>query len=112
MYHGLWIAWERRVQRVEVEVDSEMVVGFLKTGISERHPLSFLVRLCHGLISRDWIVRILHVYTGANRFADGLASYAFSLPLGFHAFDSIPDDVASLLTEDMAGVSTLSRVRL
>ncbi|CAA7014137.1 unnamed protein product [Microthlaspi erraticum] len=43
----------RGAHRVEVEVDSEMAVGFLKTGISEVYPLSFLMRLCHGFISRD-----------------------------------------------------------
>ena len=39
--------------RLELEVDSELVVGFLKDGIIDSHPLSFLVRLCHGFISRD-----------------------------------------------------------
>ncbi|CAA7062199.1 unnamed protein product [Microthlaspi erraticum] len=34
VYYGLVIAWERRSQRVELEVDSEVVVGFLKIGIS------------------------------------------------------------------------------
>ncbi|KAG7578919.1 Reverse transcriptase domain [Arabidopsis thaliana x Arabidopsis arenosa] len=42
VYYGLYLAWERRLTRVELEVDSELVVGFLKTGVSEQHPLSFL----------------------------------------------------------------------
>ncbi|CAA7049015.1 unnamed protein product [Microthlaspi erraticum] len=74
VYYGLCIAWEHRAQRVEIEVDSEMVVGFLTTGIGEANPLSFLVHLCHGFISRDWIVRVSHVYREANRLADGLAN--------------------------------------
>ncbi|KAG7599606.1 Endonuclease/exonuclease/phosphatase superfamily [Arabidopsis suecica] len=53
VYYGLYIAWERGFTRLELEVDSEIVVGFLKTGISDSHPLSFLVRLCYGFISRD-----------------------------------------------------------
>jgi len=83
VYYGLYLAWEKKVSRVELEVDSALVVGFLKTGVSERHPLSFLVRLCHGFLSKDWIVRISHVYREANRLADGLANYAFSLSMGF-----------------------------
>ncbi|KAL9816790.1 putative reverse transcriptase domain, ribonuclease H domain, ribonuclease H-like superfamily [Arabidopsis thaliana] len=42
VYYGLYLAWEKKVSRVELEVDSALVVGFLKTGVSERHPLSFL----------------------------------------------------------------------
>ncbi|CAA7032614.1 unnamed protein product [Microthlaspi erraticum] len=105
VYYGLWIAWEQRAQRVELEVDSEVVVRFLTTRIGEENPLSFLVRLCHGFISRDWIVRISHVHREANRLADGLANYAFSLSYGFTAFDSVPDVVNPLLLEDLAGVS-------
>ncbi|KAG7566501.1 Reverse transcriptase domain [Arabidopsis suecica] len=100
VYYGLYLAWERRVQRVELEVDSEIVVEFLRTGISDHHPLSFLVRLCHGFTSKDWRVRIVHVYREANRLADGLANYAFSLPLGFHSFSNVPLVVDSIWRED------------
>ncbi|KAL9293337.1 putative ribonuclease H domain, reverse transcriptase zinc-binding domain-containing protein [Arabidopsis thaliana] len=58
VYYGLAIAWERGFRRVELRVDSELVVGFLRSGVSDAHPLSFLVRLCHGFISRDWLVRV------------------------------------------------------
>ncbi|KAG7592734.1 Ribonuclease H domain [Arabidopsis thaliana x Arabidopsis arenosa] len=105
VYYGLYIAWEKRVTRLELEVDSEMVAGFLKQGIGETHPLSFLVRLCHGFISKDWIVRISHVYREANRLADGLANYAFTLPLGFHALSTVPMVVDSIIREDVAGFS-------
>ncbi|KAL9862399.1 putative RNA-directed DNA polymerase [Arabidopsis thaliana] len=112
VYYGLYIAWERRVARLELEVDSEIVVGFLTSGISDSHPLSFLVRLCYGFLSRDWLVRVSHVYREANRLADGLANYAFSLPLGFHSFNFPPDIVNPILLEDANGVSRLRFVRL
>ncbi|KAL9278245.1 putative ribonuclease H domain-containing protein [Arabidopsis thaliana] len=70
VYYGLVIAWERGFRRVELEVDSKLVMGFLQTGVTGMHPLSFLVRLCHGFISRDWLVRVTHVYREANRLAD------------------------------------------
>ncbi|AED94885.1 Polynucleotidyl transferase, ribonuclease H-like superfamily protein [Arabidopsis thaliana] len=54
VYYGLYFAWEKKVPRVELEVDSEAIVGFLKTGISDSHPLSFLVRLCHNFLQKDW----------------------------------------------------------
>ncbi|KAG7533030.1 Ribonuclease H-like superfamily [Arabidopsis thaliana x Arabidopsis arenosa] len=112
VYYGLYIAWESRVTRLELEVDSQIVVGFLTTGISDSHPLSFLVRLCYGFLSKDWIVRISHVYREANRLADGLANYAFSLPLGFHSFVSRPDFVHSVLLEDLSGSTRPRNVRL
>jgi len=112
VYYGLYFAWEKKVPRVELEVDSEVIVGFLKTGISDSHPLSFLVRLCHGFLQKDWLVRIVHVYREANRLADGLANYAFSLSLGFHSFDLVPDAMSSLLREDTLGSTRPRRVRL
>lgn len=112
VYYGLYIAWEQRVTRLELEVDSQVVVGLLQTGISDSHPLSFLVRLCHGFLSRDWIVRISHMYREANYLADGLANYAFSLPLGFHALLVLPSDVESLLNDDVIGSTRPRRIRL
>ncbi|CAA7051645.1 unnamed protein product [Microthlaspi erraticum] len=82
LYYGLCIAWEKGITRLEIEVDSALVVGFMKTGINDTHPLSFLVHLCHGFLLKDWEVRITHVYREANRLADGLTNYAFSLALG------------------------------
>lgn len=93
-------------------MDSEVVVGFLKTGISDSHPLSFHVRLCHGCLSRDWIVRISHVYREANRLADGLANYAFSLPLGFNTFSSSSDVVNPILIEDANGAAYPRDIRI
>ncbi|KAG7571647.1 Ribonuclease H domain [Arabidopsis suecica] len=110
VYYGLYLAWDRKVSRLVVEVDSEMVVGFLKTGINDTHPLSFMVRLCHGFISRDWIVRIDHVYREANFLADGLAEFAFSLPLGFHLLNSVPEFVASVMSADNLGTSRPRRI--
>ena len=84
-------------------MDSKVVVEFLTTGIGDTHPLSFLVRLCHGFISRDWLVCIVHVYRKANRLADGLANLAFSFPFGFHRLDNAPIEVADVLQEDVVG---------
>ncbi|KAG7564477.1 Ribonuclease H-like superfamily [Arabidopsis suecica] len=103
VYYGLYIAWEQRITRLELEVDSVMVVEFLTTGIGDSHPLSFLVRLCYGFLSKDWLVRISHVYREANRLADGLANYAFSLPLGFHSFSSVPPCLDDLTRDDVFG---------
>ena len=103
VYYGLVIAWEKGISRLELEVDSKMVVEFLTTWIGNANRLSFLVRLCHGFLTRDWLVRIVHVYREANHLADGLANLAFSLPFGFHRFDIAPLEVVTLLREDVDG---------
>ncbi|CAA7051415.1 unnamed protein product [Microthlaspi erraticum] len=103
VYYGLCFAWDRKIVKLEVEIDSELVVGFLTTGIGSSHPLSFLVHLCHGFIKRDWEVRISHVYREANHLADGLANYAFTLALGLHSFVEAPRDVISILQDDVLG---------
>ena len=87
-------------------------MGFLQTGIHDSHPMSFLVRLCYGFISRDWLVKFSHVYREANYLADGLANYAFSLSLGLHYFESVPEPVASVLLEDCNGVSRTRQICL
>ncbi|CAA7054658.1 unnamed protein product [Microthlaspi erraticum] len=112
VYYGLVIAWEKGIPRLDVEVDSAMVVGFLKTGICDTHPLSFLVHLCHDFLSKDWEVRIAHVYREANRLADGLANYAFSLPFGFHSFDLVPPSLLDVLCEDECGHLISRQVRV
>lgn len=53
VYYGLYLTWERHITRLEVEVDSELVVGFLSKGISDSHPLSFVVHMCHDFLSRN-----------------------------------------------------------
>ncbi|CAA7029753.1 unnamed protein product [Microthlaspi erraticum] len=112
LYYGLCIAWEKGITRLEVEVDSLMVVGFIKTGICDTHPLSSLVHLCHGFLMKDWEVRIAHVYREANHLADGLANYAFTLPLGLHTFDSVPLDLLSVLRDNECGNSVSRHVRV
>ncbi|KAL9282454.1 putative ribonuclease H domain-containing protein [Arabidopsis thaliana] len=59
-YYGLYYAWENKITRLKLEVDSKMVAGFLKTGICDTHPLSFLARLCYGFLSKDWLVQLSH----------------------------------------------------
>ena len=103
VYYGLVAAWEKGIRRLELEVDSQVVVEFLTIGIGDTHSLSFLVRMCHGLLKKDWLVHIVHVYREANRLADGLANLAFSLPFGFHRLDETPIEVVVLLQEDVVG---------
>lgn len=77
VYYGLVIAWEKKIPQLYLKVDSELMVDFLKKRINDSHFLSFLVRLCHALLSKDWLVCITHVFREANRPTYGLANHVF-----------------------------------
>lgn len=65
VYYGLYTAWELGHRRLVVDVNSKIVVGFLRKGVVDTHLLSFLVACTMTLfICRDWIVRFVHVYIG------------------------------------------------
>ena len=55
--------------------------------------------------SRDWIVRISHAYKEANRLANGLANYAFTLQFGLHYLGTVPENVASIMLESLNEVA-------
>lgn len=85
------------------------MVGFLKRGINNSHPLSFLVRSCHGFLSKNWSVHITHTFREANRLADGLANLAFSLRFGFHLFDIVPPSLESIQWGMRLGLRVLDK---
>lgn len=52
------------------------------------------------------------MYREANLLADGLANYAFSLPLGFHSLATRPAIVDSIVLEDATRDTVLRHVRV
>ena len=52
MYYGFVVAWEKGVRRLEVKVDSMMVMEFLTIRIVDTHPLSFLGTLVPWLLDK------------------------------------------------------------
>ena len=112
VYYGLFIAWDKMITKLEVEVDYEVVVGYFKTEISETNLLSFLIRLRYGFLKKDWTVRLTHMYRESNHLVEGLANYAFSRPLGLQLLDPCPKSVYSSCLEDARESSWPRCVRL
>ncbi|KAL9457054.1 hypothetical protein AB3S75_006148 [Citrus x aurantiifolia] len=105
LYHGLCMAWQRGFRRIWVEVDSKSVTQILEnptTPVNEHHSLILAIR---ELLSRDWIVRVNHIYREANIVADFLASFSLSFPLGLQLLTDAPTSLQSILNNDMAGVA-------
>lgn len=74
--HGLDIAWRQGFRRVHMEIDSELVVRWLRTGDAPRLSLTNLIARCKQLLSGQWEIRVSHVYREANKVADLLAAEA------------------------------------
>ncbi|KAG7533397.1 Ribonuclease H domain [Arabidopsis thaliana x Arabidopsis arenosa] len=98
--------------------DGEWLGGFaLNIGICSA-PLAELWGVYYGLVIawREvfdvWSWKWIPSWWEANRLADGLANYAFSLDLGFLCLDSCPDSVHSILLDDIKGIGVSRFVRL
>ncbi|KAG8493837.1 hypothetical protein CXB51_011156 [Gossypium anomalum] len=57
------------------------------------------------LLQLPWMVRIAHIFREGNRVADGLASMAFSRPLGRYTFMQLSNEVLHLLHDDYSGMT-------
>ena len=68
-----------------LEMDSSSVVALLQKNTCN-HPYSTLNKKIQQLLTRNWEVKVSHVYREANRAADFLSSLGHSLPLGLHVY--------------------------
>ncbi|CAN1157083.1 Putative ribonuclease H protein At1g65750 [Linum perenne] len=102
---GLRLAWEIGVRRVVLQVDSMTVVQLLDSPGDPMHQHAMEVRDIRELISRDWEVRVRHVYREANHAADHLASTGFTYPLGIHSISPSDVNLVYFLRYDCFGIS-------
>ncbi|KAL9411534.1 hypothetical protein AB3S75_045186 [Citrus x aurantiifolia] len=105
LYHGLCMAWQRGFRRIWVEVDSKAVTQILEnptTPVNEHHSLILAIR---ELLSREWVVKVNHIYREANIAADFLASFSLSFPLGLQLLTVAPPNLQRILHNDMSGVA-------
>ncbi|KAL9426013.1 hypothetical protein AB3S75_032894 [Citrus x aurantiifolia] len=99
------MAWQRGFRRILVEVDSKAVTQILEnptTPVNEHHSLILAIR---ELLSRDWVVKVNHIYREANIAVDFLASFSLSFPLGVQLLTVAPLNLQSILNNDMSGVT-------
>lgn len=76
LYNGLQMAWNTSFRRIEVELDSQVVLQLLEKDVSLLHPLGALVSCCKQFITHDWAVKLHHTYREGNRIADHLANWS------------------------------------
>ncbi|CAN0856604.1 Putative ribonuclease H protein At1g65750, partial [Linum grandiflorum] len=103
--YGLRLAWELDFRTANLQVDSQVVVSYLKgdTTIDARH-WTCIMELKH-LLQLNWAVRGTHTYREGNRVADLLTHHGHSLEFGMHRISSFSSEIIDCIRSDMIGVS-------
>jgi ribonuclease HI len=74
IYEGLRLAQRRRVMRLEVRTDSQVIAQSLNTHSHGSSMGCALVKRIRSLLNGTWEVKVIHIYREANRCADMLAN--------------------------------------
>ncbi|KAJ8422844.1 hypothetical protein Cgig2_033483 [Carnegiea gigantea] len=78
--HNLLVAKDNDFKKLEVKVDSMLVVGMLKGSLRCNARHYAIIHRCKGLLeSPNWEVTVSHCYREANQVADTLVNLASSL---------------------------------
>ncbi|XP_012078047.1 uncharacterized protein LOC105638790 [Jatropha curcas] len=101
IFIGLSIAWELRMQLVEVQTVSQVQLLSLPESHSVRYQN--IVFSCQNLIKRAWRVVITKIYREANEVADYMAHAALHADRKLQVLDNPPGGVLQRLTADLAG---------
>lgn len=106
MLRGLRIAKEKRLTKVLVRIDSQLVVNMLKSNSARNTEHTPIIAYCRYLIKQqDWEVIIGHCYRETNKVADKLTNMVVSCSSSCTIFDTPPREVTPLLFADNVGVS-------
>jgi ribonuclease HI len=106
VYEGLKLVYRLGFKNVELEVDSEAVVGVIKSGCTMSYGGSTLLKRIWKLLEKDWKVEISHVYREANNCADALANIGCSHVFNFEFYDCCPSSLSDVFNLDMRGNTT------
>ncbi|KAL6579508.1 hypothetical protein OROMI_009724 [Orobanche minor] len=70
---GLELAGRKRLSKVVIESDSEVIIKLIMSRNTSDHPLHNLLEDCRALMRRPWELELKHTKRGGNRCADFLA---------------------------------------
>ena len=85
-----------------LEIDSTAAVVLIKKHLDSKHLYGMVIAKVHDLLSRDWQVRISHIFRKTNRSIDCLASVGHSLNVGVTFYMSTPLCLGPFLRDDFA----------
>ncbi|GAU49779.1 hypothetical protein TSUD_141690 [Trifolium subterraneum] len=91
--------------KIELNIDSEVVVRVIKTGRSRNVAGSALTDQILKMMTLDWEVEVHHTYREANKCADAMANYGCSIGFDTQYFNSCPVFITELFEADSLGLS-------
>ncbi|XVF74116.1 hypothetical protein PTKIN_Ptkin13bG0034400 [Pterospermum kingtungense] len=109
---GLRYAWEKGYKWLILEVDTQVVANWLVKGNTSPVSMVNLLSACRYELSRQWEVKIGHVYREQNCVADHLALMALHQLRGAHWLDRPPPEIDHFLQKDREGFGSTRRVLL
>ncbi|CAN1308034.1 Putative ribonuclease H protein At1g65750 [Linum perenne] len=102
---GLELAWDYGFRRVELQLDSKVVVSMLLSSEEPEHQQAAEVLHFRNLCKRSWEVRIRHIFREANKAADFLANHRYNFPFGIHLFPLSDCNLGHILRYDCLNIS-------
>lgn len=100
---GLRLCLSLNIQRIQIEMDSAVIVNILKDRRQASQALSVLMMDCHCLLQQFATYSITHVFREGNAVADRLANLGHQAPVGTTILQDSPPDVRLLLSRDKSG---------
>ncbi|KAK4488806.1 hypothetical protein RD792_004596 [Penstemon davidsonii] len=97
---GLALAWERRLRRVELEVDSEVVLNLINSADTKTHPLGFIIDDCRRLMGMPWECITRHTLRSGNSCADALAKMGHDMEDELQCWDTPLEQLLQWLEGD------------
>lgn len=105
LVHGLKLAQSLHLQRIIVELDSEVVISMIRMRRSlSLYPKPLLDEALVLIDDTGWICSVNHTYREGNRSADCLANLGHYGPLSCTRLERVPPQLSLCLEEDVRGV--------
>lgn len=107
---GLVMAWDLNIRKLCIESDSAVGAELVEGPLIHTHHFATVIHEIKMWLQKDWQVRLIHNYREGNAVADWIATFAHSLPVGLHSFQSAPRGMVYLIWADFVGICLPCRV--
>ncbi|KAL6177955.1 hypothetical protein ACLB2K_049476 [Fragaria x ananassa] len=109
LLYGLKLALQLKIDRLEVETDSAVLVNLFHSSNLALHPLGSLIDGCRNLMAKLQMARICHIFRESNMLADALAKHSITHDLGMVRFEGPPAHVAQAFLDDLCSTARARR---
>ena len=102
---GLEWAWNMGIKKIILECDSKVAVSMLLPRVESRKGYNKIVGRINKWLQKEWIVQVQYSCRETNRWADWLANQSLTCNFGLHVWNSIHEELESLMFAYVSGVA-------